>query len=77
MTPNQLKQRNKYSDVYEEHTVDNYFQFVYWTDKAYSDPLAEPTRRILREEGTAYEKENIQAKSDLEGYTIYVAVSVS
>ena len=77
LTPNQLGQRNEYSDVHEEHTVDNYFQFVHWTDEAHGNPLAEPTGRILREEGTAYDQENMQAKSDLEGCTIHVAASVS
>ena len=69
--------RVEYGIRYKPYTVDNFWQFIHFINEAYTNLSAEGTRRILKEEGTTYEPENLQYRSDLEGYSIYIVALVS
>ena len=77
LKPEQLNKRKTEGHFHKPHTVPNYWEFVNFTYEAPGDLSAEPTGQILREEGTAYEPENLQRKSDLESCNMHVAALVN
>lgn len=54
--------RVQYAKEHEQkqHTVHNFWQFVHFTDEAHFDPDQIFDERVLREEGTRYQPENMQ-----------------
>lgn len=59
-----LSQKNKklriqYGEFHQHHTIENYWQYFHFTDEAHFDPSQTFEERILREEGTRYETENL------------------
>jgi len=53
------------------------WKWVHFTDEAYIDPTAQSNGRILREEGTRYEPENLAELPKLNGVVFHVAASYS
>jgi hypothetical protein len=77
-----LSQKNQqlrmtYGKEHKDHTVENFWQYVHFTDEAHFDPDQMFEQRILREEGTRYEPENMQTMSSMKGVKLHIACSVS
>ncbi len=49
---------------------------MHFTDEAHFDPDQMYEERVLREEGTRYEPENMQTMPDIEGVKLHVAASI-
>ncbi|KAM3066528.1 hypothetical protein ACMFMG_012026 [Clarireedia jacksonii] len=67
---NRIK-RVDYSQMYENETIDSFWQFCLFTDEAHFDPASQGTGRILREQGQRYNPENIQEKPALLGNKVH------
>ncbi len=77
-----LSQKNKslriqYGKDHQHHTIDDYWQYVHFTNEAHFDPSQTFEERVLREEGTRYESENLQKMPDMKGVKLHVAASIS
>ena len=68
-----LQHRVNYGEKYQYETIDSFWQFVLFTDEAHFDPSSQGISRILREQGTRYNPENIQQRPELEGVKLHVA----
>ena len=51
LSKNNKKRRVQYGLEHENHTIENYFQYVHFSDEAYFDPDQTYNERVLREEG--------------------------
>ena len=69
--------RVQYGQEHKDHTIENYWQFVHFTDEKHVDPGQAQRRRILREPGTRYNDENLQETPDFQGVKLHLATSVS
>jgi uncharacterized protein YaiI (UPF0178 family) len=49
---------------------------VHFTDEAHADPKELYSKRILREEGTRYESENMQSMLDMKEVKLHFAASM-
>ena len=67
----------QYGLDHQHHTIENFFQYVHFSDEAYFDPDQTYNQFILREEGTRYEPENMQSMPDIKGVKLHVAASIS
>ena len=77
-----LSQKNErirvlYGKEHENHTIENFWQYVHFTDEAHFDPDQTYQERVLREEGTRYESENMQKMPDMKGVKLHLAASIS
>jgi hypothetical protein len=54
------RDRVKYGEEHQNKTIDSFWQYVYFTDKAHIDPSQSSQIWILRKQGTRYESENMQ-----------------
>ena len=54
-------------------TVKGTFSRIHYTDEAHFDPSTERTERVLREDGTRYEPENLQCKGRRTGNILHFA----
>ena len=68
-----LQHRVNYGEKYQYETIDSFWQFVFFTDEAHFDPSSQGVSRILREQGTRYNPENIQQRPELESVKLHVA----
>lgn len=69
--------RVEYGERYQHETVNSFWQFVHFTDEAHFDPDECYSKRILREEGTRYESENLQSMPDMKGVKLHFGASIS
>lgn len=65
--------RIAYALEHQHHTVDNYYQYVVYTDEAHFCQNESSRPLILRELGTADEPENIVERGQKEDVTLHVA----
>ena len=72
-----MRLRVEYGRRHEDETIDSFWQFVHFTDEAHLDPNEYYSKRVLREEGTRYESENLQAMPDMKGVKFHFAASIS
>ena len=67
ISPENQEARLAYGREHKDKTVEDFWQYVHWTDEAHIDPSAEPRQWILREEGTRLSPDNIQEMKELKG----------
>ena len=67
----------EYGHEHAEHTIENFWKYVHFTDEAHVDPGAMARERVLREEGTATDPANLQEMPDFQGASLHVAAEVS
>jgi transposase len=70
--PNARK-REEYGEKHEDKTVDNFWQWVIFTDEAHIDPSLVKTGKVLREEGPRLHPLNIQQKPKRVGNKLHIA----
>jgi hypothetical protein len=63
--------REEYGQEHQEKTVDNFWRFVFFTDEAHINPNKQSSGRLLREEGTRYNDENIVEVPDQDAATSF------
>jgi hypothetical protein len=73
ITSEQAKKRHQFGEDHIHHTVENFYQFVVYTDEAHADPSSQLQDRVLREAGTATEPENLQQRPPKTGNTLHFA----
>ena len=77
-----LSQRNcqlwvAYVKEHKGQTVDDFWQYVYFTNEAHIDPSSMVQGFILRELGHHYDTENIQEHGDKTGVKLYIAAWIN
>ncbi len=68
-----LKERIKYGQENEDKSVEDHWQFIFFTDEAHIDPSSLRVGTILRERGHRYDPENIQERPEKTGVRLHVA----
>jgi len=66
-------ERLKYAKIHQEDTIQGFWHRVVFTDEAHVDPNASHAPRILREQGTRYQPENIMERPAKKGVTVHMA----
>lgn len=66
-------QRVQHCTEYKDKTIDDFWQWVVFTDEAHYDPSSRSVGRVLREQGTRYNSENITQRGPRTGSTIHFA----
>ena len=70
------KNRAERTDFGHRHigkSIDDYWQYIIWTDEFHIDPSSKVQGRILRERRTRYRPENIQERGPKEGNQLHCA----
>ena len=62
-----------YGKRHRGKSVNDLWQFVYFTDEFHFDPSSQPARRILRERGTRYDTENLYERGKKSKVSLHVA----
>jgi hypothetical protein len=70
------KLRMKYDHRHKNETIESFWQYVHFTNETHADPKELYSKRILREEDTRYESENMQSMSDMKKIKLHFAASV-
>jgi hypothetical protein len=63
--------------AYGKRHKDASFDNIVFTDEAHIDPAAQTQGRVLREQGTRYNPENIQERKPLKGVRLHIAAWIS
>ena len=70
----QTKQaRQDYGNKHDGKTVENFWQWVYFTDEFHFDPTAQKEPYLLRERGTRYNLENVVPREPKQGVVLHAA----
>ena len=76
--PEKKKQaRVEFAKQHENESVQDFWQFVHFTDEVHFDATEIPTDFVLREEGTRNQPENMQQMPSKEGISLHIAASIS
>jgi hypothetical protein len=67
----------EYDRRHQAVTVHSFWQYIHFTDEAHFDPGESYSKRVLREEGTRYEPQNMQPMPDMKGVKLHFAASIS
>ncbi|KAL2041975.1 hypothetical protein N7G274_005163 [Stereocaulon virgatum] len=62
---------------YQSSSVDNFWQYVFFTDEAHIDPISTIQGHVLRPPGTRYEPQNIQQRGEKNGVKLHIAAWVN
>jgi hypothetical protein len=73
MSKKNLASRLQYGQDHQDKTIEDFWQWVTFTDEAHIDPTSECQGQILRERGKRYNTENIQERRPKEGVRLHVA----
>ena len=65
--------RVAYSREHKDKSIEDFWQFVVFTDEAHVDPTSLCAPQVLREVGTRYDDENIVERGERKGVRFYVA----
>ena len=65
--------RVEYGWEHQNHTVSNYWQWVYFTDEFHYDPTSQRAPRLLREAGTRYDLDNVIERPPKQGVVLHAA----
>jgi hypothetical protein len=65
--------RVRYGQEHLGKTVEDFWQWVYFTDEFHLDPTSQRAPRVLREQGTRYQQENIVARPPKQGIVLHCA----
>ncbi len=63
---NKRERKSEYVDVHEDHTINNYWKYVIFTNEGHIDGSITPGQRVLCEEDTRLQSENLQEMLDTE-----------
>jgi hypothetical protein len=69
--------RTRYGEKHQNQSVDNFWQYIIFTDEAHIDPSSMGQDCILRELGHRYDTENIQERGEKTGVKLHVAAWVN
>jgi hypothetical protein len=67
------KKRLEYGQKHLGKSIDDFWQYIFFTDEAHIDPSSMRQGYILREQGSRYNTENIQERPELSGVRLHVA----
>jgi hypothetical protein len=67
------RERTRYGQEHIGKTVDDFWQYIFFTDEAHIDPSSTAQGYILRERGTRYDTQNIQQRGEKTGVVLHVA----
>jgi hypothetical protein len=65
-------ERVHYGAAHQYKTVHDFWQYVYFSDKAHLDPSSQSQGYILREQGTRNDAENIQERGEKTGVKLHI-----
>jgi hypothetical protein len=71
------KLRVKYDHRHKDETIEFFWQYVHFTNEAHVDSKELYSKRILREEDTRYESQNMQSMFEMKEIKLHFAASVS
>jgi transposase len=71
------EERVKYRYQYQDKSIEDFWQFVLFSDEAHIDPTSTIQGYILREAGTRYNSENIQERGEKKGVVLHVATWIN
>jgi predicted metallo-beta-lactamase superfamily hydrolase len=71
------QERINYSQEHQDKTIENFWQYIVFTNKAYINPTSTLQGYILREEGRRYNSENIQERGEKKGVKLYIAAWIN
>src|SRR5208337_4080379 len=54
------RKRVEFATLHQGKTIDNFWQYIHFSDEAHIDPYQSSAEYILREEGTRFEPKNMQ-----------------
>jgi hypothetical protein len=66
-------ERIHYGAAHLQHTIHNYWQYVFFADEAHMDPSSQSVGHILREQGHRTDPENIQERGEKTGIKFHIA----
>ena len=65
--------REEYGNRHKGKSIEDLWQWVYFTDEFHLDITTEPAPRQLREAGTRYKPENVVPRPPKQGVTLHLA----
>jgi hypothetical protein len=71
------KKRLQYGQEHQGKSVDDFWQYIFFLDKAHIDPSFILHDRVLREEGTRYDSHNIQERGEKKGVKLHIAAWIN
>ena len=78
LSESQCNTRIEYGNLHKDKTVEDFWQYIYFTDECHIDPSQWAHEQVLREEGTRLEPENLQeVPSSLKGCKVHCAAFVN
>jgi hypothetical protein len=69
--------RTDYGWEHKDKSIDDFWQYIYFTDETHIDPSSQAQGYILREQGTRTETCNIQERGEKTGVKLHVAAWVN
>ena len=67
------EERTDYGERHQHANIEDFWSHVLFTDEAHIDPGSRAQGRILREQGTRYDPENIQERGSKQGNKLHIA----
>ncbi len=67
------KERVAYGEEHKDKSVEDFWSYIFFSDKAHIDPTSQAPGGILRERGTRYDDENIQERGEMKGVKFHIA----
>lgn len=71
------EKRVKFGQKHQGFSVEDFWQYVFFTDEAHIDPTSTVQGHILRPQGTRYKPQNIQQRGEKKGVRLHVAAWVN
>jgi hypothetical protein len=72
ISPKNYRLRVQYGHEHKDKSIDDFWQFIYFTDEAHIDPSSQGQGHILREQGTRMDTENIQERGEKTGVKLHI-----
>jgi hypothetical protein len=63
-----------YSKEYKDKSVEDFWSYIFFTNKVYIDPILQAVRNILQEYRKRYNNKNIQERRKKLGIYFYIAI---
>jgi uncharacterized protein YaiI (UPF0178 family) len=67
------RERTRYGQEHIGKTIDDFWQYIFFTDEAHIDPSSAAQGHILRERGTRYDTRNIQQRGEKTNVVLHIA----
>jgi hypothetical protein len=71
------QERIDYGEEHKDKTIEDFWQYIIFTDEAHIDPTSTLQGYILREEGQRYDSENIQERGEKKGVKLHIAAWIN